>query len=166
MQTINRGIETITTRYPDLKWVKPHAMHITALFLGNLNQEQQKRCINILKDPAFERKPFRVHYAGGGQFPPRGKPRVLFCKIHAGFSECVELYQVLKNRAAEVIEVEDRKYSPHITLARVKKRVPVPPLEEFDHLEGDFTVDRCVLYESILRPTGAEYRTVAEATFE
>jgi 2'-5' RNA ligase len=159
-------VQTVCREYTDIKWVKPQAIHITVVFLGDLDETQLRQCIGLLTNPALNRKSFTVRYKGAGQFPPKGKPRVLYIPIEQGFSECVEVYSILSSLLPPSISVEKRRYTPHLTLGRVRKGSRIPPPELFKDLEGEFVVNRCVLYESILKPGGAEYREVAAADFE
>lgn len=62
------------------------------------------------------------------------------------------------------IERETRPFRPHVTLVRVKR-----PCDVTDWLGAvqlatlEATLDEVVLYQSILHPTGAEYRALATA---
>ncbi len=149
----------------DLKWVKPKGMHITLIFLGELDQRQADECARILREPGLKCKPFSVRYSGVGSFPPRGNPRVIFCRIKEGAEECREVYEYLKGFVDSSIYKEEREFHPHITLARVKGRAGDLNLDEIGNLEGVFTVDRCILYQSVLKPHGAEYREIASVRF-
>lgn len=62
--------------------------------------------------------------------------------------------------ALRLIEVSGRlPTNPHVTLARSKASFPLPPPPP----SLQFTLDRLVLFESLLGRAGAEYRVRAEA---
>jgi 2'-5' RNA ligase len=63
-------------------------------------------------------------------------------------------------------EKEDRKFSPHLTIGRVKDRKGIEPvikgLYTFkDTFFGSIEVKEVLLMRSVLKPTGAEYSEIA-----
>jgi 2'-5' RNA ligase len=68
------------------------------------------------------------------------------------------------------ISSENRPFSPHLTLARIKERIDLKPLSDaisgLPSLEfGRFSVDRFYLYQSKLHRTGSVYTKLAEFAF-
>jgi 2'-5' RNA ligase len=67
-------------------------------------------------------------------------------------------------------EVEGRPFRPHITLARVRSALPVDRLKTLARtaravrVRATVLVERIILFESILAPSGARYRCVHSAT--
>ncbi len=62
-----------------------------------------------------------------------------------------------------------REFTPHITLARASRSGPLPAaanrirlaeVAELFRFEYSLILDRLVLYQSILRPGGAEYKVM------
>lgn len=151
--------------YTDIKWVKRQALHITVLFLGEITEDQAARCADLLHNPGMQREPITVRFKGMATFPPRGRPRVLYAPLLEGFSECMAVYEELFDGVERSILGEKRRYTPHITLGRVKGRGAVPQREEFSDLYGSFIVKRCVLYQSVLKSDGPEYREIDAAEF-
>jgi 2'-5' RNA ligase len=97
-----------------------------------------------------------------GQFPPKGKPRVLWVGIEAeaGLKELHK--QVERFINAIGFAPDDHSFSPHITLARFK----VPPsrenmqryMESHQSFKTDaFEVKRFILFSSQLTPNGSIY---------
>ena len=69
--------------------------------------------------------------------------------------------------AALGIAREMRAFSPHLTLARIKEKVPLQPLREavvgLASLDfGQFQAASFFLYQSTLRPSGSVYTKLAE----
>jgi 2'-5' RNA ligase len=58
-------------------------------------------------------------------------------------------------------QAEDRPFSPHLTLGRVKSRRNLQPLVDYIKIgtkqECEFTADHFILYQSTLKPQGAVY---------
>ncbi len=166
---IAQTLEQLKNEFTGVKWVKKHALHITVQFLGNIDEEQLENCIELLETPSLKRSPISARYGGVGQFPPKGRPRVFYCTIHRGYEECVAVYNEVSSLLPPSIKTDKKPFTPHITLGRVKRGVKPPyrdqVAEAFEGIEGEFLIDRIVLFESILKPQGAEYREVAAAQF-
>lgn len=156
--------EELKTRYPDLRVAKPRGMHITMVFFGELNQDQVLGVMRVMDNSELKVSSIQAVMGGIGQFPQQGRPRVIYCPIHKGAPEISYLYrlyhQLLSNTGGLSIE-EQREFTPHITLARNKDtRVSLSDVEELFRFEYSLILDRLVLYQSILRPQGAEYKVM------
>lgn len=158
-------------RRPDLKvkWVEPPNMHITLLFLGNIDEERAARVAQALRKPGLRRLPFKIAYSGVGQFPPKGPARVLVSRLTEGAEECAAYFERLKTELAEIVSPADKRgFQPHLTLGRVKgnQTKPLTASQSAEvSLSGSFRVSRCVLFESFLKPEGPTYREVAAIDF-
>ncbi len=60
-------------RYPDLKVVKPHGLHITMVFFGELNQDQVLEVLRRMDNPELKVASVQAALGGVGQFPPKGQ---------------------------------------------------------------------------------------------
>ena len=132
-------------------------MHLTLRFIGEVDGgvfRDIKEGLAGIKAPGFS-----LQVKGLGFFPPRKTPRVLWAGIAP-----VEEVSGLRNRIENVLvgmglEPEGRKYSPHITLARLHD-TPLARLGRF--LAGNslfatqaFPVSEFHLYSSELTSKGA-----------
>jgi 2'-5' RNA ligase len=104
-----------------------------------------------------------------GFFPNARSPRVFWCGIEA---PSLEALAADTNAATSSVGVakEERPFSPHLTLARIKERVDLSPLQSAiaaaPSLEfGRFTARSLFLYRSQLRPAGSVYTKLAEFPF-
>ncbi len=60
-----------------------------------------------------------------------------------------------------------RPFVPHITVARVRRGAAAADLPSFEpHRGARVTLDRLVLFRSILKPTGAEYHPLTTVLFD
>jgi 2'-5' RNA ligase len=166
---IAEALGQVKNEFTEVKWVKKHALHITVQFLGDIDEEQLEECIELLKHPSLQRSPISVSYEGVGQFPHKGRPRVFYCMIHRGYEQCAAVYNEVSSLLPPSIKTDTKPFTPHITLGRVKQGVKPPYkdriAEAFKGIAGEFLIDRIVLFESILKHQGAEYREVAAAQF-
>jgi 2'-5' RNA ligase len=160
-------------RYPDVKVVKPEGLHVTMVFFGELNQDQLMGVMRVMDSPELQVASIRAMMGGVGQFPPKGQPRVIYCPINKGGPEIGHLHGVYHRLVSRIegLSLEGgREFTPHITLARVRSRerdgrrgegrIALADVEELFRFEYSLILDKLVLYQSILRPQGAEYKVM------
>jgi 2'-5' RNA ligase len=174
VEKLGKLAEELKTRYPELKVVKPQGMHITMVFFGELNQEQVLGVMRAMDSPELKMASIQAVMGVVGQFPPKGQPRVIYCPIQKGGPEIGYLYRVYYRLVSGVqgLSLEDeRDFTPHVTLARNRvartrvdrrreNRISLSEVEELFQFEYSLILDRLVLYQSILRPQGAEYKVM------
>jgi RNA 2',3'-cyclic 3'-phosphodiesterase len=169
VEKLGKLAEQLKARYPDLKVVKPGGMHVTMIFFGELGQERVLEVMRVMDSPELKVASIRAVMGGVGQFPPKGQPRVIYCPIQKGGPEIGYLYGLYHRLVSGVqgLALEDgRDFTPHITLARSKRersragRISLSEVQELFRFEYSLILDRLVLYQSILRPQGAEYKVL------
>ncbi len=148
-----------------IRLVSSDALHITLNFLGEITSSDVKDIGAALRSVTFH--PFCVTLAGIRALPNPKKMRV----IYVGFNQAEGLIKL--NSQIETALPQryrpDREFHPHVTLARVKKRVP----DEFELLTrtlqtvATYRVGRCSinsfqLKKSTLTPRGPIYETLEE----
>jgi 2'-5' RNA ligase len=162
LQSLSRGI----------KWVKPQSMHLTLKFLGNITKEEVQKVFTAM-DRLFASppKPLTLHTADLGAFPNLKRPRVLWIGLQGeGLPSLLDLQrEVEENLASEGFPKEQRKFSPHLTLARVKygdnlDRV-MKEFSEYQFPQILLKVERLDIMRSDLKPTGAEYSVQKSYSF-
>jgi RNA 2',3'-cyclic 3'-phosphodiesterase len=154
---------------PALRLVRPEALHITLVFLGYHPEKEAKKIAK--KAFAVDAAAPAVELITDPVGVPRKRPRLI--AVEAQSDDTVELQRQVEERlvGAGYYEPEKRPFWPHLTVARVKPEAPgsrkpaqirrdPPPLPE--HMFRFFRPTRLVLFKSHLRPTGAEYESVAE----
>lgn len=151
-----------------IHWSPPENLHITTKFIGEWPEERLPELQSALAAlPAGP--PLQVAIRRLGFFPNPHAPRIFWCGIEAaGLAELAAGTD--RATAALGIAREDRVYSPHLTLARIKDRVDLQPLREtiaaLPSLEfGAFEASRFYLYRSRLTPAGSVYTKLAEFPF-
>lgn len=147
-----------------VRWVEVENIHITLKFLGHIDEANLSAVKDIVKIAITGVSPFCIEFKGVGAFPRPERPRVLtvtvkdtsgsLSRINAGLEE--EFFGKLG------IEKEDRRYSPHLTLGRIKFAKNVTPLVRLmaRHSADDFGVEQVesvVLMQSQLSPEGPIY---------
>lgn len=153
----------------DAKWVKVNGIHLTLKFLGYVEPEQIPMIERSLLEIAEKGVAIRIQASGCGFFPNARRPSVLWVGVQA--PDLMPLQQQIENAMEKLgFEKENRAFSPHLTLARFRDPRGLLPLgretEKFkDQHFGKFTAHGFHLFQSILRPQGAEYHSLKEFSF-
>jgi RNA 2',3'-cyclic 3'-phosphodiesterase len=160
-------VSTLERKGADVRWVRPQGLHLTLKFLGEVGPASLPAVAEAVRKAAAEHRSFPLVLHGTGTFPGGSRPRVLW----AGVREVPELMGLQEAVEAgldkEGYPREARPFHPHLTLGRVRgpSRVSAAVRELDKHRETDFgemTVRTVAMFESLLRPQGAEYRIAEE----
>lgn len=154
---------------PALRVVPPESLHVTLAFLGYMPEKEIGRLGEIVEGIASAAPAVRLG-------DPVAKPNPRRARIFALPAEsaaAIELQAELEERLvdARLYEPEKRPFWPHVTVARVKpegkgskrpRRVGRPPGGLPKDLLQAAVCRRVTLYRSELKPSGAEYRPLAQ----
>ena len=151
---------------PALRWTPAANIHLTLHFLGNLDADRQAAVRSRLEDP-LATAPFDLSLGDLGTFPASGPPKILWIAVGEGRQELAAIHRELGVRLrASGLPIEDRPFSPHLTLARVRdaerrrvRRLPAElrrvPISRIQWHVGDVT-----LYFSDLSGPAPKYDAV------
>ena len=142
-------------------WVKPHHLHLTVRFIGEVEHAVNENILTALGRP-FETPAFDLTIEGTGTFPPRRPPRVIWAGITAGLNGLHSVEREVRSRVDPwLASPEERDYNPHLTLGRVKIPAGFRPAVLLAGLEdahfGSVQVGAVTLFESRLSSTGPTY---------
>jgi 2'-5' RNA ligase len=151
------------------RWVRIDGVHVTLKFIGETSPEKSEAMKTALA-ALPSRASIPMNFRGLGFFPNDRRPRVLWAGIEAGPDLAALASAVDTALAALGIPREERAFSPHLTLARFDTPRGLEALhaaiEKGGHLEfGATTAQEFHLYQSILKPGGAEYTRLATFSF-
>jgi 2'-5' RNA ligase len=155
----------------DVKWVDPENMHLTLKFLGNITQEEVNKATKILDAVSTTIHPFTISISDVGAFPNASNPRVIWVGIDRGKEQLVELYTRIEDGlAGEDFQKDERPFSPHLTVGRVrgpknKDKLKAAITNETFVSDDVITVDRVILFRSDLKPSGPVYTQIHSAQF-
>jgi len=149
-----------------LRWTPPYNLHLTTKFIGGWEESRLEELIEHLR-PLARRPAVPVHVEGIGWFPNPHNPRVLWTGIKAGPELAKLASDTDESLGALGVPRETKKYSPHLTLARITDAVPLGPLRQaiaqLPSVDfGSFSIDRFFLYSSKTGPSGSIYTKLAE----
>ena len=144
-------------------------MHITLKFIGGTDPGNLRRIQSALAGIRSD-QPVTLEFRGVGFFPNEKRPRVFWIGAEASPN--------LKTLAADVDQslhqlgfaLEERQFTPHLTLARFSTPSIPPKLaaaakENAARSFGSLTAREFHLIESKLKSTGAEYTTLQSFRF-
>ena len=151
-----------------VKWVERENLHVTMRFLGDVDEARARQLIDQTRQP-LAHPAFDLAIGGAGAFPPSGPPRVLWIGVRTGAEQAAKVFDLVERRIAPLgFEPEERAYTPHVTLGRIREidrtrgrdlrewlgAVPAPL--------GSQQVERVTLYRSDLSPAGPRYEILTE----
>ena len=143
--------------FQQIRWLPPGTCHLTLAFLGDVEEMRLERLARNLGQNLADKPVGTFHFSEISPFPFNARPKVI-----AALAENTEWLKNLQSSCVKTvrnsgIELERRRFVPHVTLARMNGRKRntsgLPPL----FFETQITVKEVVLYESILHPEGDEY---------
>jgi len=149
-----------------VRWVPPGGVHLTLKFLGEAAPERRAAIEAALAPPAATLAPFHLAAAGVGTFPERGTPRVIWVGLQGDVAAARRLQESVESALAPLgFARDDRPFTPHLTLGRVKgpaRGDARPGLARLGQAgASEFVVRDYVLFESRLGPDGASYTPLA-----
>lgn len=158
-QDIRDHLAMLCCGLPNARWTVPEQLHLTLTFIGEVSGSvflDIREALAEITAPALS-----LQLQGVGFFPPRGQPRVVWAGLEKNESLQVLQRKITTRLFHLGLEPDNRKFSPHITLARLQQ---TPAAKVGKYLENNglfrsvpFEVDHFILYSSILGRKGATH---------
>ena len=154
------------TAKADVRWIYPSNMHLTLKFLGEIQESSTENVIAVCKEVCCLHRGFSLSLNGTGIFPNLRRPRVLWI----GIGGETDFLCKLQNSIETALEKkgfprEDRVFTPHLTVGRVRSSRKLPRLLEVfakdEIVTKPFTVEEVIAYKSRLTPRGPLYSPLA-----
>ena len=157
-----------------IRLVEPGQVHLTLAFLGEVAPPLSEQVTEAMRQPLTGIAPFRLALGGVGMFPPRGAPRILWLGLIDGARPMITLQAAVARRLNALgVTLEDRAFSPHVTIGRWRDARPSDrrAVENVETVANDpsrgtlarMLVDHVTLFESRLSSKGASHFPLAEA---
>jgi RNA 2',3'-cyclic 3'-phosphodiesterase len=166
-----KELGNLTTKVADRRprWVRPENLHVTLKFIGEvapLKLDGIRGALSTIRSDTQVNLQFR----GLGFFPNEDRARVLWAGLDAS-ANLTELARDIDSALeSRGIARERRAFAPHLTLARIEppglhEKLRAAIQENRAREFGSFQSREFQLIESKLRPSGAEYTTLASFPF-
>lgn len=145
---------------PGARWEDREKLHVTVRFIGEVDGGTKRRLEEALE--GVRHPPFSLAVAGVGFFPPGSKPRILWAGLEDP-APVIELHARIERALLGAgLEPEGRKFTPHVTLARLHEPSRGKLIEFLQHHSllrtSPWEVRAFQLYSSVLSPGGSKYR--------
>lgn len=140
-----------------LKRVKSDNLHVTLIFLGNIDAELETMIRQSIKNMSVQ--PFTLYF---DKLVFWRKPRLLCLTTSQYDQQLAILVDNLRKELEQCgVAVEDRVYKPHISLARKARR-----LIDIDVQTIEWSVQSFCLVESISTAEGVHYQVLQRWNFQ
>ena len=148
------------------RWVSSENMHLTVRFIGHVPDDRAATVLEALRPP-LRLDPFDVALGAAGAFPSHGPPRVVWIGLREGLPSLTAIHEELNARLRPLgFAPENRPFSAHLTLARVKDVVQGSAaavrstIGAIDVSPARCSVNHATVFESRLSPSGSTYSSL------
>ena len=172
-QTVCAATSTLRNEIGALvRWIPIENMHLTLKFLGDVSPSNMELLSQMLRAEMDLFNCFDLRLNGLGSFPNLKRPRVLYIGIQAP-AALEALKRGIESASSRLgYGSEERGFSPHLTIGRVKQNVVATEQQAIRHaLEntkidslGTARVNSVELFKSDLKPTGSVYTRLYSAS--
>jgi 2'-5' RNA ligase len=149
--------------------VRTESIHLTLKFLGDVEQEKLTGITAGLHELCTKVEPFSLQVRGLGAFPTWDRPRTIWAGLEypSVLPGLFQLVDELTTRAG--FPGEGRKFSPHLTLARISEqadplilRQKIQTLRSLSEISfGEVHATHLTFFKSILQPGGSVYQPLS-----
>ena len=148
-----------------VRWVRPENLHVTLKFIGEV-ADPKLDGIRIALGTVRGEGPIHMQIRGMGFFPDEERTTVLWTGLDAAENLASLASAIDVAMAMQGIRRESRAFLPHLTLARfappgIQKKLLVAIKQHGEREFGSFQASEFHLIESKLKPSGAEYTSLA-----
>lgn len=150
------------------KWVAREQLHATLCFLGNVSTRAVPELATQLRSHVEFQRPMSIEVQGVGCFPNTRRPRVIWAGLKGEVGELIKLQAAVSRACANITKKpEDKPFSPHITLMRVKElsRQEATAISSIVEREasrrfGKWNLEQICLVRSEISSKGSSYSIV------
>jgi RNA 2',3'-cyclic 3'-phosphodiesterase len=148
-----------------VRWVAAENLHLTLKFLGDVSPTNVEAIQESIKVEAEKASGFTLQVGKLNAFPNLKRPRVIVLSMDTP-PELTSLQRGIDSETTRLgYPSEDRVYSPHLTLGRVRENASAIDLSLLATAISEMqpgplpsvSVERINLYKSDLRPGGSVY---------
>jgi RNA 2',3'-cyclic 3'-phosphodiesterase len=133
------------------RWVPPEQWHLTLAFLGQIADERVDELTRRMGLAARRHEPFDLRLGGIGAFSNARRAKVLWTGVEGDRDALKALADSVSAGARRAkIDVEERKYRPHVTLGRRRASVDIRGSLGPGYESPSWRVEEFVLVESHL----------------
>ncbi len=162
--------DTLARSADRVRWEKPENIHVTLLFLGDVDERDLLPVCQAVSAVCAEQGAVPVSAEGVGCFPNLQRPRTIWAGIGMGAAELVALHDALETPLIDLgcYRREERQFKPHLTLGRVKGdgmsfQLTMALTKQLQWRGGESVIGEVLVMSSELTPDGPIYSVVSTA---
>ena len=165
LERVHQVQKDLISTEADLKLVNPKILHFTIRFLGEIDETDKSEIISALRNKV-ENFELVISFRGLGTFPDERRISVVWVGIDPNSGKEMEKQALVVNDLLKSVptlgKVDDEKFSPHVTIARMRsgrnKENLVNFVRENKEMEfGTTRIHNLRLKQSTLTPYGPQY---------
>ncbi|NLA75129.1 MAG: RNA 2',3'-cyclic phosphodiesterase [Deltaproteobacteria bacterium] len=151
----------------DAGWVKPGNIHLTMVFMGDMEEKNIPAIIASIDDAIKNSAPFEISMSNMGLFPDAARPRVMWIGLDTDRERLSAFRDRLQKQLSRFgVAQEKRPFTPHLTLCRFRR-----PVKDFSLLKRVISqyspvsgtrarLDELIFFKSDLRQGGPVYTKI------
>ncbi len=152
----------VASENSDFIWEPPGKLHLTLKFIGDVKDEL---VVPVTESLSFLEQYLKINcrFTKFGFFFLHGIPQILWIGLWVDTILFNIVEQINEKLSKFGVAVEGRKYKPHLTLLRIKKRFPEQLVTKFNSFiipEINFNSDCILLLKSELLPESSKYTVI------
>ena len=165
------NIEKLMCTFPpdleEIRWVEPKNLHVTLKFLGDVPLNTLPQLIRAVTKCTHQIGSFDLTFQGFGVFPSRESPKTIWIGCREGSGELKQLAESVNKCLLPLgFPKEARRFSPHLTIGRVKRPTQGSPLMSLldaqqNRLFGSCSVSEVQIFSSEQTRRGVIYDELA-----
>ncbi len=156
-----------------IRWIHPDDTHCTLKFLGNVSEKIVDDLKALLYGLARFQKAFQLQTNSLDCFPHRNKPNVVYAAVYGQLNALSQLQQQTDaNVAALGFEPETRRYTPHLTLARIRRKTTATDRKQIGDICSEYwfeqltwKADSVSLWHTHQTTDGPRYSIIESVSF-
>ena len=150
-------------------WVRPDNIHLTLKFVGEIPSGRVKDLTQAAANTVDGFSPFEILLGDTGAFPTPGTPRVLWIGVADHSGQLARLQAKLDEECLRLgFAREERVFSPHLTIARLRKpqgaRALATGHKEMGFYSNQMSVRELTVIRSELSSAGSNYSAISRHT--
>lgn len=149
-----------------VRWTVEGQMHLTLKFFGEVSDSRVAEICSAAGAIADDSAAFGMTLDGCGCFPPSGPARIVWAGLHVSGDGLEACHRACEEHFGDLgFEPDRRRFTPHLTIGRVRERrradglreaiVAVAPAPVSQH------VDALSVFQSTLAPRGAQHTVIS-----
>lgn len=167
---ILRLADTLRRKGVRASWSRNETLHLTVKFVGDVEEADVPELVDAVRRAALRCRPFAFETRGVGAFPSPRRPRVVWVGV-VPLDALFDLQGEVERELAELgVPREERRWSPHITVGRIRDPETSGNLETTLAAlwcpEETVAVRDVLVMKSVLSPSGAIHEPIARVPLE